>query len=361
MDGFETDTNIIIIAATNRPDILDPALLRPGRFDRRVILDKPDWQGRLKILEVHVRGKPMASDVNLEPLAKATIGFSGADIENMINEGAILAARRAQKQVRMVDLEESIEKVRLGPERRSRLVTDEEKQVVAYHEAGHALVAYMIPEVDPVHKVSIVARGGAGGFTLFLPEDDRTLVSESSFKGRLAVGLGGRAAEELMIGDITTGASGDLEHITRMARAMVTQFGMSKKLGPLTFGDKEELVFLGRQLSEQRNYSEEVAEQIDFEVRRLVDEAHQRALQILQDNMDLLKLIAERLIEEETLDAKEFAALFEKDTGASDDNTGASSSKDAQVPQKGLDSTSSEDSEGTPPRMVPPSTAPLPA
>jgi cell division protease FtsH len=348
MDGFDTDTNVIVVAATNRPDILDPALLRPGRFDRRVVLDRPDWQGRKQILGVHSRGKPIASDVNMEALAKATVGFSGADLENVINEGAILAARRNQKQITMTDMQESIEKVRLGPERRSRVISEEEKEVVAYHEAGHALVAHLIPEADPVHKVSIIARGGAGGFTMFLPEDDQTLISRSAFKARLGVGLGGRAAEEIIFPTVTTGASGDLENITRMARAMVTQFGMSKKLGPLTFGDKEELIFLGRQISEQRNYSEEIAEQIDFEVRQLVDEAHERALQILRDNIDTLHLIAKRLIEEETIDATEFAAIF----GESDAHS------QTTPPQSG---TTSKDSSDSPPRIVPPSTAPLPA
>ena len=347
MDGFDTDTNVIVVAATNRPDILDPALLRPGRFDRRVVLDRPDWQGRKQILQVHARGKPMASDVNLEALAKATIGFSGADLENVINEGAILAARRNQKQITMTDLQESIEKVRLGPERRTRVISQEEKEIVAYHEAGHALVASMIPEADPVHKISIIARGGAGGFTMFLPEDDQTLISRSAFKARLAVSLGGRAAEEIIFESVTTGASGDLESVTRMARAMVTQFGMSKKLGPITFGDKEELIFLGRQLSEQRNYSEEVAEQIDFEVRQLVDEAHERALQILRDHIDKLHLIAQRLIEEETIDAQEFAALFGE----------GETSPQPVPPQAG---TSSKDSPDAPPRRLPPSTAPLP-
>jgi cell division protease FtsH len=355
MDGFETDTNIIIVAATNRPDILDPALLRPGRFDRRVILDRPDWQGRLKILQVHAKGKPMSTDVDMEPLAKSTIGFSGADLENVVNEGAILAARRNQKQINMVDLEDAIEKVRLGPERRSRVVSEAEKEVVAYHEAGHALVAYKIKEADPVHKVSIVARGQAGGFTLFLPEDDSTLISESEFRARLAVTMGGRAAEELIFPNVTTGASGDLESITRIARAMVTQFGMSKKLGPLTFGDKDELIFLGRQLSEQRNYSEEVAEQIDFEVRKLVDEAHQRALQILKDHMDLLHLIAKRLIDVETLNAEEFAALVE---GLGNGSPPESSSEE-EKPKTGKDASSS--SEDSPPHVIPPSTAPLPA
>ena len=354
MDGFETDTNVIVVAATNRPDILDPALLRPGRFDRRVVLDRPDWQGRQKILEVHARGKPLSGNVNLEALAKTTIGFSGADLENVVNEGAILAARRNQKQITMTDMQESIEKIRLGPERRSRVISPEELEIVAYHEAGHALVAHMIPEADPVHKVSIIARGGAGGFTMFLPEDDQTLISESEFKARLAVGLGGRAAEEIMFPDVTTGARGDLESITRMARAMVTQYGMSKKLGPLTFGDKEELIFLGRQLSEQRNYSEEVAEQIDFEVRRFVDEAHQVALQTLRENIDKLKIIANRLLEEETLDANEFAAIFVEDEDVVSE----------EIPRReesAPEGVSSDEDEDTPPKVVPPSAAPLPA
>ena len=353
MDGFETDTNVIVIAATNRPDILDPALLRPGRFDRRVVLDRPDWLGRQKILEVHTRGKPLGMNVNLEALAKTTIGFSGADLENVVNEGAILAARRNQKQITMTDLQEAVEKIRLGPERRSRVISPEELEIVAFHEAGHALVAHLIPEADPVHKVSIIARGGAGGFTMFLPEDDQTLISESEFKARLAVGLGGRAAEEIMFTDVTTGARSDLASITRMARAMVTRYGMSKKLGPLTFGDKEELIFLGRQLSEQRNYSEEVAEQIDFEVRRLVDEAHQRALQILRDNINKMKAVAKRLLEEETLDAEQFAAIM-----ADGDNLiSGETPRQGKATERG----SSEEDQDIPPRVVPPSTAPLPA
>ncbi|MBN1219393.1 MAG: ATP-dependent zinc metalloprotease FtsH [Anaerolineae bacterium] len=355
MDGFETDTNVIVIAATNRPDILDPALLRPGRFDRRVVLDRPDWQGRKKILEVHARGKPLATNVDLEALGKTTIGFSGADLENVINEGAILAARRNQKQITMTDLQEAIEKVRLGPERRSRVISEEENKIVAYHEAGHALMAYMLPEADPVHKVSIIARGGAGGFTMFLPEDDQTLIGKSEFEARLAVGLGGRVAEELIFGDVTTGARGDLENITRMARAMVTQYGMSKKLGPLTFGDKEELIFLGRQLSEQRNYSEETAEYIDAEVRRFVDEAHQKAYQVLSDNIDKLKLIANALLERETLDAKEFAELLEEGDAVRSDDPVSRGGRSAK------ESLSSKDQEDTPPNVVPPSTAPLPA
>ncbi len=356
MDGFDTDTNVIVIAATNRPDILDPALLRPGRFDRRVVLDRPDWQGRKQILKVHIRGKPLGGSVDLDALSKATIGFSGADLENVINEGAILAARRNQKQITMNDLQEAVEKIRLGPERRSRVISEEEKEIVAYHEAGHALVAYMIPEADPVHKVSIIARGGAGGFTMFLPEDDQTLVSRSAFKARLSVGLGGRAAEEIIFEDVTTGASGDIENITRMARAMVTQFGMSKKLGPLTFGDKDELIFLGRQISEQRNYSEEVAEQIDFEVKKLIDEAHAHSLQILRDQIDKLHAIAHLLMEKETIDAAEFAAIF-KDLQQPAAPTGGDGGGPASQPS----SSAQENSSDTPPRIVPPSTAPLPA
>ncbi len=344
MDGFDTDTNVIIIAATNRPDILDPALLRPGRFDRRVVLDRPDWRGRQQILEVHVKGKPLANDISLEALAKTTIGFSGADLESVINEAAIMAARHSQKQITMADLQESIEKVRMGPERRSRIITEDEKAVVAYHEAGHALVAKMLPDTDPVHKVSIIARGGAGGFTLFLPEDDQTLMSRTEFKARLAVSLGGRAAEEQVYVDVTTGASGDLDYVTRLARAMVTQYGMSEKLGPLTFGDKEELIFLGRQLSEQRNYSEEVAEQIDSEVRRLVDEAHQVALQLIHDHRDKLDTIARLLLEHETLDAEGFAAIFAEGKSPVIEKT-----QKANPPIKKS------------PSVLPPSTAPLPA
>jgi cell division protease FtsH len=345
MDGFETDTNVIVIAATNRPDILDPALLRPGRFDRRVVLDWPDWQGRKKILEVHARGKPLAADVELEGLAKTTIGFSGADLENVINEGAILAARRNQKQITMSDLDEASEKVRLGPERRSRVRSREEMELTAHHEAGHALVAYMIPEADPVHKVTIVSRGNTLGTTWFLPEDDQRLTSEADFRAHLAVGLGGRVAEEIIYGDVTTGARGDLESITHMARDMVTRYGMSKHLGPITFGDREELIFLGRQISEQRNYSEETAEQIDMEVRELIDDAHQRAHQILNDNIDKLKLLAQRLLEQETLDAEQFTVLLADTAPTASPPAVDNSSQKIDIP----------------PGVLPPSTAPLPA
>jgi cell division protease FtsH len=313
MDGFDTDTNVIIIAATNRPDILDPALLRPGRFDRRVVLDRPDMRGREKILKVHVRGKPLATDVELPILAKATPGFVGADIENMVNEAAILAARRNRKSIGQSEFEEAIERVIAGPERKSRLISDEEKRIIAYHETGHAMVAHLLPKCDPVHKVSIIARGMAGGYTLALPESDRTLHSKAKFKDDLAFALGGRAAEEIVFGDITTGASNDLERVTQMARAMVTRYGMSEKLGPMVYGQKEELVFLGKEIGEQRDYSDAVAEEIDEEVRRIVTEAYQAAKGILTDNRDTLNTIATHLIEVETLDAAEFGAFFDGD------------------------------------------------
>ena len=310
MDGFDTDTNVIVMAATNRPDILDPALLRPGRFDRRVVLDRPDWDGRLKILEVHARGKPVGPDGDYEVIARQTPGFVGADIENLVNEAAILAARRNKKVIEMPDFEEAIEKIMAGPERKSRVITEEEKQIIAHHEAGHAVVTKMLPDCDPVHKVSIVARGFAGGYTMTLPEEDRYLQHRNKFKADLASLLGGRAAEEIVFNEVTTGASNDLERATKLARAMVTQYGMSEKLGPLTFGEKDELVFLGREISEQRNYSEEIARQIDREVRRLIDDAYRTARQILVDNRDKLTAIAERLVREETIDAATLNTMF---------------------------------------------------
>lgn len=309
MDGFDTDTNIIIMAATNRPDILDQALLRPGRFDRRVVIDRPDMKGRRKILDIHVRGKPLARGVNLEVVAKQTPGFSGADIENLVNEAAILAARRDAKSIGMEDMQEAIEKVIAGPERKSRLISDEEREIIAYHEAGHAVVMHSLPHCDPVHKVSIVSRGMALGYTMPLLED-RHLHHKAKFEDDLAGFLGGRAAEELIFGDVTTGAGNDLERVTKMARSMVTQYGMSKKLGPLQFGEKEELVFLGKEIGEQRNYSEAVAREIDFEIKRIVTEAYERAKNALIENKDKLTELAERLMEAETVDASEFEALM---------------------------------------------------
>ncbi len=309
MDGFGTDTNIIVVAATNRPDILDPALLRPGRFDRRVVLDRPDIRGRKGILEVHVRGKPLARDVDLEVLARGTPGFVGADIENLVNEAAILAARRNRKAIGMPEFEESIERVIAGPERKSRLITDEEKEVLAYHEAGHALVQNKLPNCDPVHKVSIVARGLNLGYTLALPERDRYLHTKDKFEDDIAGMLAGRAAEELVFADTWTGASDDLERATKLARKMVTTYGMSEKMGPLTFGDRDELVFLGREIAEQRNYSDQVAEEIDQEVRRIIDQAHTRARAILITYRQKLEAVAQRLMEIETIERQEFEAL----------------------------------------------------
>ncbi len=309
MDGFDTDTGVIIVAATNRPDILDPALLRPGRFDRQVVMDRPDIKGREAIFGVHARGKPLDDDVNLEVLARLTPGFVGADIENLINEAAILAARRNKRSIGMDELQEAIERVRLGPERRSRLMTPDEKEVISYHEAGHAVVSYFMEHTDPVQKVTIVPRGMAGGYVMPLPDED-AIDSRSRYRDMLAFFLGGRSAEEVVFGQITTGATNDLEQVTRLARAMVTSLGMSEKLGPLTFGRRDELVFLGREISEQRNYSEEVARQIDHEVRRLITEAHQRARQTIIEHRDIVDRLAQRLLEIETIDSVEFVEIM---------------------------------------------------
>jgi cell division protease FtsH len=310
MDGFDTDTNVILIAATNRPDILDPALLRPGRFDRQVVMDRPDAKGREAILNVHIKGKPLEPDINLTTIAKGTPGFAGADIENLVNEAAILAARRNKRAIGMPEFQEAVERVIAGPERRSRLISDEEREIVAYHEAGHALVMQMLPNSDPVHKITIVSRGMALGYTMPLPEEDRLLYSREKFRDELAGLLGGRVAEEEVFGDITTGASNDLQRVTSLARRMVTQYGMSDVLGPQTFGEKEELIFLGREIGEQRNYSEEIAEEIDREVSKLVQDAYQRARTIIHESRAKLDELARRLIDHETVDASEFQAIF---------------------------------------------------
>lgn len=310
MDGFDTDTNVIIMAATNRPDILDPALLRPGRFDRRVVLDRPDMRGREAILKVHVKGKPLAPNADLGVLARSTPGFVGADLENLVNEGAILAARRNKKAIEQEDLEEAIERVIAGPERKSRLISEDEKRIVAYHEAGHAVVMNAVPEADPVHKVSITARGMAGGYTLALPEEDRTLMGRNKLIADMIGLMGGRAAEEIVFNDITSGASNDLERVTKMARAMVTRLGMSTDLGPMVYGQKEELIFLGREISEQRDYSEAVAEQIDKEVHTLVTAAYEKAKTILIQYRDKLDIVAGKLLEVETITREEFEAMF---------------------------------------------------
>ena len=310
MDGFDTDTNIIIMAATNRPDILDPALLRPGRFDRRVVLDRPDMKGREAILKVHIKGKPIAPDVDLSVIAKSTPGFVGADLENLVNEAAILAARRNRTNIGQSEFEESIERVIAGPERKSRLISDDEKRIVAYHEAGHAVVMNAIAESDPVQKVSIIARGMAGGYTLALPVEDTTLMSRKKLLAELSGLLGGRVAEEIVFKDITSGASNDIERVTKLARQMVTRLGMSSDMGPMVYGQKEELIFLGREISEQRDYSEAVAEKIDKEVRDLVDEAYSRTRQILTQYRDRLDAVAEKLLEVETLSREDFEKIF---------------------------------------------------
>lgn len=310
MDGFDTDTNIIIMAATNRPDILDPALLRPGRFDRRIILDRPDMKGREAILKVHIKGKPIAPEIDLSVVAKSTPGFVGADIENLVNEAAILAARRNKTNIGQSEFEEAIERVIAGPERKSRLISAEEKRIVAYHEAGHAVVMNSMPESDPVQKVSIIARGMAAGYTISLPIDDSTLTPRKKLMAEMVGLLGGRAAEEIVFDDITSGASNDIERVTKLARNMVTRLGMSSELGPMVYGQKEELIFLGREISEQRDYSEAVAEKIDQEVRILVNDSYDKARAILKKYRDRLDAVAARLLETETLSREEFEKIF---------------------------------------------------
>ena len=310
MDGFDVSVNVIVLAATNRPDILDPALLRPGRFDRRVTLDNPDVKGREEILKVHSKGKPLADEIDLSRVAKQTVGFSGADLANLVNESAILAARRHLTTVTNEEFAESIDRVIAGPARKSRVVSDREKRITAYHEAGHALVGFLTPEADNVTKISIVARGQMGGYTRFSPEEEHSMVSKKELEARLAVALGGRTAEELEFGEITTGASNDLEQATKIARAMVTQLGMSKKLGPRTFGKREEMVFLGREIHEQVDYSDHFAEEIDSEVKRLIEEAHDNARKRISDNRKTLAKIAEYLIEYETAEDKVLDELF---------------------------------------------------
>lgn len=314
MDGFDTNTNVIVLAATNRPDILDPALLRPGRFDRMVVLERPDIAGRKAILQVHSKGKPIEEGVELDIIAKQTPGFSGADLANIVNEAAILTARRNKKKIGLKELEEAIDKVALGPEKKSRIISQKEKKITAYHEAGHALVARSLPNADPLHKVSIVARGWTGGRTMLLPSEDRYLWSRSQFMDRLAVTLAGHAAEQIVFGDITTGPEHDIEQATNIARKMVTEFGMSEKLGPRSFGKKEELVFLGREISEQKNYSDKIAELIDEEVHNIIEFNYQKARDIIQKKREKLDEIAERLMTKETIEGEELEELFKETT-----------------------------------------------
>ena len=314
MDGFDTNTHVIVIAATNRPDVLDPALLRPGRFDRHVTLDRPDIKGRREILDVHARNKPLDSTVDLDVLARQTPGFSGADLANLINEAAILAARANKKVIGMDELEEAIARVIAGPERKSRRISDREKEIIAYHETGHALVMKALPHTDPVHKVSIISRGMALGWTLSLPEEDKYLISRDELMDQIAGMMGGRVAEEIVFGDITSGAENDIQRATQLARRMVTQWGMSDKLGPITVGHREELVFLGRDLGEQRNYSEEVAAIIDEEIRSIVNHGYQTAKNILTQKRDKMDLVVERLKLVETIDAKELDEILNRES-----------------------------------------------
>jgi cell division protease FtsH len=322
MDGFDTNTNVIVLAATNRPDILDPALLRPGRFDRQVVLDRPDIRGRQAILDVHSKGKPLDEDVDVQVLARQTPGFSGADLANLVNEAAILAARRNKRKISLDEFNEAIDRVIAGPERKSRVISEKEKQVIAYHEAGHALVSYYLPNSDNPYKISIIARGMAGGFTRFLPTEDRHLITRSQFQDMLASLLGGHVAEEIVLGEMTTGPEDDIGKATRIARKMVTQWGMSERLGPRTFGRKEEMIFLGREISEQRDYSEKVAEEIDDEVRRLIDKAYHTAKDVLTSHRDKLEDVVKRILVDETLEGDELMRLIEAPVGAPPPATG---------------------------------------
>lgn len=310
MDGFSVNEGIIVIAATNRPDILDPALLRPGRFDRHVTVGIPDIKGREEILKIHSRNKPLAPDVSLQVLARRTPGFTGADLENLMNEAALLAARRGLKQITMAELEEAITRVIAGPEKRSRIMSEKDKKLVAYHEAGHAVVAKLLPNTPPVHEVTIIPRGRAGGYTMLLPEEDKYYMSKSEMMDEIVHLLGGRVAESLVLNDISTGAQNDIERATNIARKMVTEYGMSERLGPMTFGTKSEEVFLGRDLGRTRNYSEEVAAEIDREIKRIIEEAYKKAESLLKGNIDKLHRVAKALIEKEKLNGEEFEKVF---------------------------------------------------
>ncbi len=310
MDGFDTDTNVIVIAATNRPDVLDPALLRPGRFDRRITLDVPDIDERQAILQVHAEKKPLDKDVNLRTIAERTPGFCGADLANLLNEAAILAARGNKKKINQADCLESIEKVMLGPERKSRVITEEEKKITAYHEAGHALVAHKLPNTDPVQKISIIARGRAAGYTLKMPVEDKRMHQKSYFVEELSVLLAGHATEKEIFKEVTTGASNDLQEATKLARRLVTQFGMSEVLGPRTFGEREEMIFLGREIHERRDYSEKIAQTIDQEVSKFINQAYKKAQEIIKKFRPNLETIVNHLLEKETIEREEFEAIF---------------------------------------------------
>lgn len=323
MDGFGANEGIITLAATNRPDILDPALLRPGRFDRQVVVGRPDLNGREAILKVHARNKPLADDVDLKTIAKKTPGFTGADLSNLLNEAALLAARLNKKVITMAELEEASEKVSMGPERRSHIVSEKDRKLTAYHESGHAIVAHLLPHANPVHKVTIIPRGYAGGYTMMLPKEEHDYKTKAQLLADIRVALGGRIAEALVLGDISTGASGDLQSVTNTARSMVTRWGMSDTLGPIVFGEQQEQVFLGKNIGHERNYSEEIASKIDVEIHHIVDEAYRDVEQLLTDNMDFLHNMAKALLEEETIDAKAVENLHKYGTTKAPDETEA--------------------------------------
>ncbi|MBN2168756.1 MAG: AAA family ATPase, partial [Actinobacteria bacterium] len=313
MDGFDIKAGIILIAATNRPDILDPALLRPGRFDRQIVVDRPDLEGRKEILAVHTKGKPLSEEVDIDVLARRTPGFTGADLANMVNEAALLSARHGKKMIDMIEMEEAIDRVVAGPEKKTRLISDREKEIIAFHEAGHAIVAHTLPNADPVHKISIIPRGRALGYTLTLPLEDKYLITRLELVDELAMLLGGRVAGEMVFGDVTTGDQNDIERATKVARQMVMEYGMSDKIGPISLGHSQEQVFLGKDFASEPNYSDEIAYQVDQEVRRLVDDAHNEAERILTEQRDRLNLIAKILIEMETIDKEQLVELLDGD------------------------------------------------
>ncbi len=339
MDGFGANEGIITIAATNRPDILDPALLRPGRFDRQVIVGRPDLRGREAILKVHARNKPLADDVDLKIIAKKTPGFTGADLSNLLNEAALLAARLNKKVITMAEVEEASEKVSMGPERRSHIVSDKDRKLTAYHESGHAIVAHLLPHADPVHKVTIIPRGAAGGYTMMLPTEEQNYKTKSQLLADIRVALGGRIAEALILDEISTGASGDLQSVTNTARAMVTRWGMSDELGPIVFGEQQEQIFLGKNLGHERNYSEEIAAKIDSEIHRIVEEAYKDVTKLLSDNEKFLHDMANALLEEETIDAKAVDNLYKygttKEPEAEEPNV--TSEADSSIVPEGVD------------------------
>ncbi len=353
MDGFEMKDNIILIAATNRPDILDPALLRPGRFDRQIVVDRPDRKGRKRILEVHTRGKPLAKQIDLDALAGQTPGFTGADLANLINEAALLTARSNKREITMQELEEGIMRVIAGPEKKSRVMSEKERLVTAYHELGHAIVGHLLPNTDPVHKISIISRGQALGYTISLPTEDKFLTTRAELTDTMAMTLGGRAAEEIIFSEITTGASNDLEKVTETAKQMVMRFGMSERLGPRVFGHDRSQPFLGREFSAEPDYSDEIAREIDDEIRRIVEEAHQTAKDILVERRKALDTISKILLERETIDAEQFAKLL--DGAAEEEVFGAEDDEETRVP----DQPEAEASKAGQPRG-PPADAPSP-